>query len=271
MTLERRLDRLEQQLSPTELVNRWLDEAFAAESMEGYARTTLDLPADDQPINRLCREAHEGVAGRFGSRRGDDYQQALRGALRQTVFRFELVLRANEQVHSVEERAFLLTTIFAAWLAMAASDRRPARRRDPHVPEVRLDHTREAAIRSADDQLALAEAVKHVEARYFDGHSILFPAIAENFARQTRGSQEIAVMADRLAELDGLLPFTPPSDEEVERSIAAKVADLVEPARSSALDKLGEDERAIGIAIAWLRPKLALPASVSIGDAYSGA
>jgi hypothetical protein len=139
---------------------------------------------------------------------------------------------------------------------MAASDRRPARRRDPHVPEVRLDQTRDAAIRSADDQLALAEAVKHVEARYFDGHSILFPALAEKFASQIRSSQAVAVMADRVAELDGLAPFTPPSDEEIERGVAAKVADLVEPARSSALDKLGEDERAIGIAIAWLRPKL---------------
>jgi hypothetical protein len=38
-----------------------------------------------------------------------------------------------------------------------------------------------------------------------------------------------------------------------------RLADLMEPARSSALDKLGADERAIGIALTWLRPKLVPP------------
>jgi hypothetical protein len=35
------------------------------------------------------------------------------------------------------------------------------------------------------------------------------------------------------------------------------VADLVEPARSEALQKLGEGERAYGIANEWLRTKVA--------------
>jgi hypothetical protein len=35
------------------------------------------------------------------------------------------------------------------------------------------------------------------------------------------------------------------------------VADLVEPAKSEALDKLGEGRQALGIASAWVRSKLA--------------
>jgi hypothetical protein len=35
------------------------------------------------------------------------------------------------------------------------------------------------------------------------------------------------------------------------------VADLVEPAKTTALEKLGEGEQAQRIAIGWLRPKLA--------------
>jgi len=35
------------------------------------------------------------------------------------------------------------------------------------------------------------------------------------------------------------------------------VADLVEPAKADALEKLGEGQRAHGIANAWLRTKLA--------------
>jgi hypothetical protein len=34
------------------------------------------------------------------------------------------------------------------------------------------------------------------------------------------------------------------------------VADLVEPAKSTALEKLGEGEHALAIASSWLRPKL---------------
>jgi hypothetical protein len=34
------------------------------------------------------------------------------------------------------------------------------------------------------------------------------------------------------------------------------VADLVEPAKSSALEKLGEGEQALALAIRWLRTKL---------------
>jgi hypothetical protein len=34
------------------------------------------------------------------------------------------------------------------------------------------------------------------------------------------------------------------------------VADLVEPAKADALEKLGEGQRALGIATAWLRAKL---------------
>ena len=39
--------------------------------------------------------------------------------------------------------------------------------------------------------------------------------------------------------------------------VTALIADLVEPAKVTALERLGEGERAQGIAIGWLRPKLA--------------
>jgi hypothetical protein len=35
------------------------------------------------------------------------------------------------------------------------------------------------------------------------------------------------------------------------------VADLVEPAKSAALEKLGEGQRALGIATGWLRARMA--------------
>jgi hypothetical protein len=61
-------------------------------------------------------------------------------------------------------------------------------------------------------------------------------------------------MADRLAELDGVV-----SDLDDEAAVAARVqeilTDLVEPAKVTALEKLGEGERAIRIATGWLRQR----------------
>jgi hypothetical protein len=264
MRLARRLDRIEANLTPTQLVTRWLDEALPYGSLERYAASTVDLPGDDQPINRLCREAYEGVRWRFGSRRGGDYQVALRGALRQTVLRFELVMRANVVTHELTDRATLVTALLAAQVTIHLSDRR-ARTKRP-MPEVPVADVRAAAFHWADVQLAHRQAVSTVEARDFDGHSVLFPEIDEAAAQQTRHSQEVAAMIEACVVDGGLAAFTPPTTDEIAALEARRLADLVEPARSATLDKLGEDARAIAIAAAWLRPKVAPPARVASTD-----
>ena len=47
----------------------------------------------------------------------------------------------------------------------------------------------------------------------------------------------------------------PPDPETLSRRTSAIVADLVKPAKSDALEKVGEGERAFGIANVWLRTK----------------
>jgi hypothetical protein len=63
-------------------------------------------------------------------------------------------------------------------------------------------------------------------------------------------------MSDRLAELDGVV--APPLDDEeaVVARIPEILTDLVEPAKVTALEKLGEGEGAIRIASAWVRQRV---------------
>jgi hypothetical protein len=68
-----------------------------------------------------------------------------------------------------------------------------------------------------------------------------------------RLAKELAVMADRIAELDGVSPAGPRDPEAVSTKAAVLVADLVEPARSTALDKLDESRQAMTIATSWSR------------------
>lgn len=62
-------------------------------------------------------------------------------------------------------------------------------------------------------------------------------------------------MADRLCELDGVARFVPPDPETITQTVMTHLSDLVEPARSTTLDKLDEGRQALTIAANWLRTK----------------
>jgi hypothetical protein len=96
-----------------------------------------------------------------------------------------------------------------------------------------------------------------VETRYLAGNTALFPDEVTAWDEQLRNTKMLAAVACRLAELDGVPPAEPPDPEAMSVRVTELVADLVEPAKTTALEKLGEGEQAQRIAIGWLRPKLA--------------
>jgi hypothetical protein len=83
---------------------------------------------------------------------------------------------------------------------------------------------------------------------------------------QVRNTETLAAVACRLAEFDGVPPAEPPDPEADAASarVTELVADLVEPAKATALEKLGEGEQAQRIAIGWLRPKFLLATPESL-------
>jgi hypothetical protein len=95
-----------------------------------------------------------------------------------------------------------------------------------------------------------------VDAAEIPARTRLAAEAAAAFRRQLRSSQEIAVTAVRLAELDGLPPAAPADPEALSRRTTELVIDLVEPAKAEALDKLGEGARAFDIANDWLRRRM---------------
>ena len=103
---------------------------------------------------------------------------------------------------------------------------------------------------------ALEAAREAVEARYLDGVSALFPAGQRAWPEQRTRSRTAAVMALRLAELDGAEEPPPDDPAAFEARVAQLTADLVEPARSNAWDQVGDGHRAMSLAVRWIRPKL---------------
>jgi hypothetical protein len=255
MTLDRRLDKIDETLSPTQLVLRWLAEAHAFGDIPAYMSSLLTQDPPVAPLDRLAQEAVRGARAAMRGKRSELVDAAVRGALRETIFRFELVMRINVTTKELLDREELIAALFAAQLAMLLGEA-PHKEvaGDSHVR--RLELCRRLTLLRVDELLASQEARTSVEARYLDGHPALFPDIATAFEKQLRSSQEVAATAVRAAELDGVEP-EPPEDRDALKVRAGElVADLVEPAKSETLDKLGEGRQALDIAASWVRAKL---------------
>jgi hypothetical protein len=248
-----RLAELEATLTPTQLVVRWLDEAHAFGGLEAYVAALLEEPVEQLPQNRLLREAVAGVRGSTPPKRGEELNAAIRTVLRETSFRFQLVMALDTSAHELVSRSVLIYAALSAHFGLLmvhepAADRANEARRFTQCLEM-ADH-------QVLELMAAAEARSRLEARYLGGHPALFPDGSAAFEEQLHEAQKLVVMAMRLAELDGI-PFDMLSTSEaVARRADEVVTDLVEPARATALAKLDEDRQAAVLATRRLRERL---------------
>lgn len=260
MTAERRLDKVEAALTPTQRVLAWLDEAHAYGTLSAYVDSLLDKPLDEFPVNRLADDAATATRAALRGKPAETVGTAVRKVLRATVFRFQLVLRINVVAHETIDRETLMYAVFGEQLALLASQERAERLTDEGYLR-RLAQCRDITGWRVDGWLAAQEARSMAEERYLDGRAALFPDTARDEAERLRSSMELAVMADAIAELDGLHPAERTEPEAITARAQALVADLIEPSRATTLDQLDEGRRGLEIATAWLRSK----ASAAVG------
>jgi hypothetical protein len=203
------------------------------------------------PLDRLARQAARGARNSTKGKRPEIVEAQVRAALRETVFRFELAVRINVAAQEMLERETLIDAALAAQITLPGTDKRDA------TTVERLATRRDLALVRVSELRAAQEARSIVEGRYLDGHGALFPDAAQVWTEQIRSSEAIADAVVLLAELDGLPAAAAGDSEAMPRRTTEFVADLVEPAKAAALDKLDEGQRALGIATDWLRSKLA--------------
>jgi hypothetical protein len=251
-TAARRLDKVEASLSPTALVLRWVSEAHAYDDFTSYARSLLDTDPSAMPMDRLAHEAEANASAQTRGLARDEARTAIRSAIVATLFRYLLVLQVNVLAHEFLDREGLVQAALSAYLAMAIS----ADKADARAPAISLAQIRNALFARVSELHALEAARAAAEARYLDGVPALSPAGQRDWSKQQTDSEREAVIAMRLAELDGAEP--PPHEDPVafEAQVAQLVADHVEPSRSKAYDELGDGHRALHVAVRWLRPKL---------------
>ena len=161
------------------------------------------------------------------------------------------MLRIIDTTMATLDREVLLHGYLMALTALSESDG------DPRGRVLSIDRVRDLLMGRVGELLALQEAREIAAERFLGGHTALFPATARAWAEQLHDSQTSAVLALRLAELDGRpdaaeeQPGLPP-DGRVERC----VADLVEVARIKTLTDLNEGRAALQRMQAWYRPRV---------------
>ena len=253
MTAERRLAQLEAALGPTELVLRWLAAAHAHDDFVAYTRSVVAAGPDNLPLDRLARTAIDTARTQRRGKPPAEVDGAIRRAVGETLFRVQLILRINSVSAEFLDRERLLQVALAAHLGLAVDD--ATGRRGPDRLG-RLAQCRDLIFGRVTELHALETAPTAVEARYLDGVAADFPAARRAWAEQRTRSETMAVIALRIAELDGADPGPLDDPAAFDARVTILTAVLVEPARSTAYGELGDSRRAATIAMRWLAPKL---------------
>jgi hypothetical protein len=217
-----------------------------------------EAPITNHGGYRALAGLHTRVALR--GKPAETVEAGVRRVLRATIFRFELVMRINVVTHEFIDREALIHAVLTGMLGMLTSDDRPERLTEPSYRS-RLAQCRDVTAGRVEELLAAQEARSIAEKRYLEGYAALFPDDLRDWAERLQLAKESAVMADRVAELDGLDPAPSTAPGALHARAAQLAADLIEPSRASALDKLDEGRRGLEIATAWLRSKTASPIS----------
>jgi hypothetical protein len=200
----------------------------------------------------VARDAARKTVGR-----DKEADEMVRQALRETLFRFELVLRINVLVHETVERESLIRMVIALRFAMLLDEPDEGK---ACAALLLLSDARWQYLRDLD------AARVAVEDEHLAGHAALFPAEQRRLEAALHETRQLVAMEARMGELDGWLPpGEPETSEQTEAIVAELVGDLVEPAKVQALEKLDEGRRAFGIATRWLRPKLARREGPGVG------
>jgi hypothetical protein len=250
---DRRLASVETALSPTQLVLRWLEEAHRYDDMTAYMRSLVDRPLGDFPMDRLSREAQESARIRSRGRSRVEVERAARRSLFETLVRGQLVLEINVRSQNWLDREGLIYLVLVGQvgLAVGVSDA-PLE----GTPLARLVQCRDLLLGRVTELHAFEAARDRVEGRYLDGAPADFPAARRAWAQQRDDTEMAAVMATRMAELDGADRPAPEDAATFEARVALLAADFVEPAKSKAYNELGDGRRAQAIAAAWLHAGL---------------
>jgi hypothetical protein len=250
---KRRLDKLEVSLTPKQAILRWIEEAHQHDTMEQYVRALKDGPDSAWPLAQLPEKVSRAVEQAMKGRPKPEVARQARQAVRDVLFLFHLHQRVNYKIMEKQE-AFLFRL---RWLRAELGRLRYQKMvRQASLSGIRrgLPRRQDLVRWQKEAELFLEElhglplAVTAISKRYFDGHDMLFPALAEGFSYLVNAMEVLAEMFnEELAPTKRARADVAAVEARAGTVGAAQVSFLVDMARAEALDDMGETQAAAAI------------------------
>ena len=267
---DRRLAKLEGALCPKAAVLLWLTEAHAFPTLPAYVGSLLDHPRSKWPLKQIAQRVEAAVRAGLRGGSAEPVETAVRTAVRDAFFLFELVEHVNlETLDTVNLQGLRLGLLTYQMRCLELEGEIPEYRDHPYAGLSLAERWQEWREELSGFLLGLyetAEARLVLERRYLDGHAFLFPELAADW-------ETLLERAEGLAGVVGLLPAaegheatqgrgkqakSPDLDLDALRTAArakapAGAACLVDTARCATLDLLGDTKAAVTIVERRLR------------------
>ena len=110
---KRRLDDLEESLSPLEIFLRWLQEASHIRSLLDYTQSVRNAPESEFPLTRMTRQARRSVKRSMKGSPEDEIERRADEAERELVFLWKLHWRVYQRI--AQELCVAMPTIDLLW------------------------------------------------------------------------------------------------------------------------------------------------------------
>jgi hypothetical protein len=164
---ERRLDKIERQLTPQQAVLLWMEEAHQYPTLRAYMDALKDAPDTKYPMMWLPERVARAVRSAMKGEKREVITRAERQAVREVAFLFSLQLQLNTRLWA-DWRAMSLHLAYGACRLRALfPEDDPV---EPHLSEVQAH-----LMGMVSEFLEWQVAVGRIALRYYAGAGVLFP------------------------------------------------------------------------------------------------
>jgi hypothetical protein len=228
---KRRLDKLEDSLSPKESVIHWLTEAHTYGSLPAYVESLIDQPEAVQPFIALPAQVEKAVFESMRGQRSGFIKEVAREAIGDTVFLLRLVIGLNVHIEEILQTEGLRHTALVWWSRALES----ASKAGGATDDGSRSGWRRGVVTLHGALLGTERARAAAEARYLDGHDCLFPELASEW-------RDLCAAAELLANEEpgpGAEPAMRLAERPVERvAMMARADGLEASGRAVAADAM---------------------------------
>lgn len=249
----RRLDRLEDSVSPKEAVKLWLQEAHSFGSLLGYAVWLSEQPDIKFPLIGLPEHVETALRHRLRRKPRRAIEDAVKQAIVDTCFLVRLVVGINRSVEEAVRVEGLRAAALMWWMRSLTS--RGSERADGSTDggdRMGWPGWLSAAHFHLTELESLQAARIDAETRYLEGHGCLFPDLETGWHELRESSASLVDVGMRLARSAGVS-----SDHEAGVVDGdAHLRRVVDRARVESLDLLGYTDAAMAVARRELRDQV---------------